>query len=76
MYSLLHEEDMWAGLWQRRAKYRETNDAIAYEQHGLFEKAQSTYELAVMKARQDYSANPAPPSLQCEYKLWEQQWTR
>ena len=32
MYSLLKEEDMWAGLWQKKAEYQETNIAIAYEQ--------------------------------------------
>lgn len=44
LYSLLKEEDMWAGLWQKRAKYTETNIAIAYEQHGFFENAQTGYE--------------------------------
>ena len=40
MYSLLKEEDMWAGLWQKKGKYQETNIAIAYEQQGYFEQAQ------------------------------------
>lgn len=44
LYSLLKEEDMWAGLWQKRSKYPETNTAIAYEQHGFFEQAQTAYE--------------------------------
>jgi len=35
---------MWAGLWQKRAKFPDTNTAIAYEQHGFFEEAQSSYE--------------------------------
>ena len=35
MYTLLKEEDMWAGLWQKKAKYQETNIAIAYEQQGM-----------------------------------------
>ena len=38
LYSLLQEEDMWAGLWQKRCKYSETATAIAYEQHGFFEQ--------------------------------------
>ena len=38
MYSLLKEEDMWAGLWQTKAEYQETNIAIAYEQQGYFEQ--------------------------------------
>ena len=38
LYSLLQEEDMWAGLWQKRCKFPETSTAIAYEQHGFFEQ--------------------------------------
>ena len=44
LYSLLKEEDMWAGLWQKRAKFTDTNTAIAYQQHGFFEQAQNSYE--------------------------------
>ena len=40
LYSLLREEDMWAGLWQKKAKYPETNIAIAYEQQGFYEQSQ------------------------------------
>ncbi|GAB6032800.1 hypothetical protein CHUAL_012003 [Chamberlinius hualienensis] len=76
MYSLLQEEDMWIGLWQKRAKYKETCDAIACEQQGAFERAQGTYEIAMMKARQDYNTSPAPSTLQSEYKIWEQHWIR
>lgn len=42
LYSLLQEEDMWAGLWQKRCKYSETATAIAYEQHGFFEQVATT----------------------------------
>lgn len=38
LYSLLQEEDMWAGLWQKRCKFPETSTAIAFEQHGFFEQ--------------------------------------
>ena len=44
LYSLLREEDMWAGLWQKKAKYAETNIAIAYEQQGFYEQSQVGYE--------------------------------
>lgn len=44
LYSLLKESDMWTGLWQKRSKFTETNTAIAYEQHGFFEQAQTAYE--------------------------------
>ena len=35
---------MLVGLWQKRAKFQETNTALAYEQHGFFEQAQQAYE--------------------------------
>ena len=40
LYATLKEEDLWAGLWGNKAKYQETNTAIAYEQQGHFEQAQ------------------------------------
>lgn len=49
MYSALHEEDLWAGLWLKYAKYPETNNAIAYEQMGFFEEAQGAYDLVMTK---------------------------
>ena len=76
MYSLLKEEDMWAGLWQKKAKYQETNIAIAYEQQGYFEQAQGAYELAMSKYRNDYNNGASPVTLQQEIKLWEEHWLR
>ena len=76
MYSLLCEEDMWAGLWLKHARYRETNVAIAYEQQGFFEQAQGAYEVAMSKVRNDYNANPAPGGVQSEVRLWEDHWIR
>ena len=69
MYSLLKEEDMWAGLWQRKAKYQETNIAIAYEQQGYFEQAQGAYELVMSKYRNDYNNGASPVALSQEIKL-------
>lgn len=76
MYSALREEDMWCGLWQKHAKYRETSIALAYEQQGFFEQALGAYELALGKGRQDYSNTPAPLSMISEERLWEKQWIR
>ena len=64
MYNLLKEEDMWAGLWQKKAEYQETNIAIAYEQQGYFEQAQGAYELAMSKYRNDYNNGASPTTLQ------------
>ncbi|XP_052467142.1 transformation/transcription domain-associated protein isoform X2 [Carassius gibelio] len=73
LYSLLQEEDMWAGLWQKRCKFPETCTAIAYEQHGFFEQAQETYEKAMEKARKEHNVSPA---IFPEYQLWEDHWIR
>lgn len=67
--STLKEEDLWSGLWQRRAHLTETVIGVAYEQQGFFEQAQGTYELAMTKVRQEFSNSPAPVSLQSEYRL-------
>lgn len=48
LYSLLQEEDMWAGLWQKRCKFPETATAIAYEQHGFFEQVSSRIEVVAI----------------------------
>lgn len=76
LYSLLCEEDLWAGLWQRHAHYKETTIAIAYEQHGFFEQAQSAYESAMAKHKQDSSLGPIPTHTQREVLLWNQHWIR
>ena len=44
LYSLLREEDLLVGIWQKRAKFPETNTALAYEQHGFYEQAQQAFE--------------------------------
>lgn len=76
LYALLKEEDMWAGLWQKRAKFTETNTAIAYEQHGFFEQAQNSYEAAMTKARADHNTGSASPAVLPEYRMWEDRWIR
>ena len=45
LYTLLKEEDMLAGLWQKRANSPDTTKAMAYEQHGFYEQAQGIYEM-------------------------------
>lgn len=67
--SALKEEDLWSGLWQRRAHLAETVIGVAFEQQGFFEQAQGTYELAMTKVRQEFNSAPAPVSLQSEYRL-------
>ncbi|KAF0288488.1 Transformation/transcription domain-associated protein [Amphibalanus amphitrite] len=76
LYKLLREEDLWIGLWQKMAKYSQTNIALAYEQQGFFEQAQGAYELTTSKMRADYATTPAPASLQQEMLLVEEQWIR
>ncbi|KAM4716051.1 transformation/transcription domain-associated protein isoform 2-T2 [Anableps anableps] len=76
LYSLLQEEDMWAGLWQKRCKFPETATAIAYEQHGFFEQAQESYEKAMEKARKEHERSSVSPAIFPEYQLWEDHWIR
>ena len=51
LYATLKEDDMFYGLWRRRAKYAETISALSFEQLGLWDKAQQLYETAQIKAR-------------------------
>ena len=76
LYGLLQEEDMWAGLWTKKAKYPETNIAICYEQQGFYEQAQGAYELAMSKYRTDVATKPAPGSVMQEVRVWEEHWIR
>jgi transformation/transcription domain-associated protein len=76
LYSLLCEEDLWAGLWQKHAHYKETSIAIAYEQHGFYEQAQTAYDSAMAKHKQDFSMGPVPTHTQREVLLWSEHWIR
>lgn len=73
MYSALHEEDLWSGLWMKYAKYPETNNAIAYEQMGFFEEAQTAYETVMSKF---ITNGRAPIEMNSELLLWENHWIR
>ncbi|XP_065334181.1 transformation/transcription domain-associated protein isoform X2 [Cloeon dipterum] len=78
LYWNLCEEDLWAGLWQKHAHFKETSVAIAWEQQGYFEQAQATYEGA-MKLLKDEKATSTPQaqaSIQREVALWEKHWIR
>lgn len=76
MYKQLKEEDMWAGLWQKHAQYRETKIALALEQQGLFEQALSIYESLLDKLKSEHSNTPASITVLIESRLWECQWIR
>lgn len=69
LYRNLQEDDIFYGLWRRRAKFNETNIALSYEQVGLWDKAQQLYEVAQVKAR-----SGALPYSESEYALWEDNW--
>ncbi|KAA8905830.1 FAT domain-containing protein [Sphaerosporella brunnea] len=69
MYATVCEEDMFYGLWRRRANYIETNSAISFEQHGMWDKAQQMYETAQINAR-----TAMLPFSASEYMLWEDHW--
>lgn len=69
LYAGLQEDDFFYGTWRRRCKFVETNAALSYEQHGMWDKAQQLYENAQIKAR-----SGAMPYSQGEYFLWEDHW--
>ncbi|EDW53889.1 GM11096 [Drosophila sechellia] len=76
MYSSMHEEDLWAGLWLKFAHYPETNIAVSYEQMGFFEEAQGAYDLAMTKFKQDLSNGVVNTYVNSELILWENHWMR
>ena len=69
IYGGLQEDDLFYGTWRRRCKFMETNAALSYEQHGIWDKAQELYESAQVKAR-----TGVVPFSQGEYFLWEDHW--
>ncbi|XP_077513657.1 transcription-associated protein Nipped-A isoform X4 [Amblyomma americanum] len=73
LYSLLREEDLLGGLWQRRARHPETPLALALEQQGCFEQAQAALEAAMARVPRHESASTL---LQSECRLWEEHWLR
>ena len=76
LYCSLKEEDLWAGLWQKRAKYPETNVGIAFELQGFYDKAQGAYEQAMTKAQNDCQGHPAPFTVFSEFKILEEHWMK
>ena len=76
MYELLSEDDMVAGLWQHKARFQETLTALSFELQGLFEHAQTSYEGALSKAREQSNNSRLDPRLLSEYRLCEDRWVR
>lgn len=76
MYASLKEEDLYTGLWTKRCKNPLTKTALSYEQHGLYEQAQTTYEIAMGKAREDYSITNISGEHFSEFQLWEEHWIK
>ncbi|CAG9767854.1 unnamed protein product [Ceutorhynchus assimilis] len=76
LYHQMCEEDLWAGLWQKHAHYRETSIAITYEQHGFFEQAQGAYDAVMEKYKVDASSGPIPATHNREVLLWANHWIR
>ncbi|KAF1954112.1 hypothetical protein CC80DRAFT_493961 [Byssothecium circinans] len=69
IYTGLQEDDLFYGTWRRRCQFVESNAALSYEQIGVWDKAQSMYEAAQLKARTSML-----PFSQGEYMLWEDHW--
>ncbi|KIY49251.1 hypothetical protein FISHEDRAFT_41474 [Fistulina hepatica ATCC 64428] len=69
VYAELAEDDFFYGVWRRRCLHKETNNAIAFEQNGMWEQAQLTYESAQNRTRSGQL-----PFTEAEYCLWEDHW--
>lgn len=69
VYAGLQEDDLFYGAWRRRCKFTETNAALSYEQHGMWDRAQHLWESAQIKARVG-----VVPFSQGEYCVWEDHW--
>ncbi|KAI9769878.1 MAG: hypothetical protein M1839_003575 [Geoglossum umbratile] len=69
IYAGLQEDDLFYGLWRRRCAFIESNAALSFEQHGMWDNAQRMYEQAQIKARLG-----TIPFSQAEYMLWEDHW--
>ncbi|ODQ63382.1 hypothetical protein NADFUDRAFT_28952 [Nadsonia fulvescens var. elongata DSM 6958] len=69
IYADIQEDDMFYGIWRRRAKYSETNSALSYEQCGMWTRALQLYEAAQIRAR-----SGVLPYSESEYGLWEDHW--
>lgn len=74
---LLREDDLWCGLWQRKAQYEETRNAVLCEQQGLFNEAQEYYESAMNRQRMDFdNTYILKPGMKSENRVWEKHWIR
>ncbi|XP_068646622.1 uncharacterized protein [Aristolochia californica] len=71
LYRLLNEEDMRCGLWKKRSITAETRAGLSLVQHGYWQRAQSLFYQAMIKATQGTYNNTVPKAEMC---LWEEQW--
>ncbi|KAH9611581.1 hypothetical protein KSS87_004438 [Heliosperma pusillum] len=71
LYRLLNEEDMRCGLWKKRSLTAETRAGLSLVQHGYWQRAQSLFYQAMVKATQGTYNNTVPKAEMC---LWEEQW--
>ncbi|KNA06133.1 hypothetical protein SOVF_183880 [Spinacia oleracea] len=71
LYRLLNEEDMRCGLWKKRSVTAETRAGLSLVQHGYWQRAQSLFYQAMVKATQGTYSNTVPKAEMC---LWEEQW--
>ncbi|KAG8383733.1 hypothetical protein BUALT_Bualt04G0044600 [Buddleja alternifolia] len=71
LYRLLNEEDMRCGLWMKRSITAETRSGLSLVQHGYWQRAQSLFYQAMVKATQGTYNNTVPKAELC---LWEEQW--
>ncbi|CAN7108366.1 unnamed protein product [Brassica rapa subsp. narinosa] len=71
LYRLLNEEDRRFGLLKNRSITAESRAGLSMVQHGFWQRAQSLFYQAMIKATQGTYNNTVPKAEMC---LWEEQW--
>ncbi|XP_010444949.1 PREDICTED: transformation/transcription domain-associated protein-like [Camelina sativa] len=71
LYRLLNEDDRRFGLWKNRSNTTESRAGLSMVQHGFWQRAQSLFYQAMVKATQGTYNNTVPKAEMC---LWEEQW--
>jgi transformation/transcription domain-associated protein len=70
IYRSLCEDDLFFGLWTKRATVDDTKAALVLQQHGLWQRGQELLYQAMIAEQQD-TLRGVP---EWEQTLWEEQW--
>lgn len=69
LYTQLNEQDLFYGLWRRRAAVEDTKTGLVLEQHDCWQSAQEVYYAIMNKG-----LSGTVRTCKQEADLWEDQW--